>query len=222
MEPRPRQQRSSIPRVTWQTRGRIGLPAPTSPPSIGLAEALDFRTSTRVLGRPSFAQVGALLWLAARTKYLGDGWSLRPAPSAGGLHPTELLLFMARGASVIYRYDPDLHALEGLPTPVAKQARFEVLELLPAWKGAAIVLVSDAALTFAKYTNAESLVWRDAGSFLTALHLAAVGVDLAFTQLGILGEVLLPALRMDSERRLLPVGMAAFGTRDPAPAPFPK
>ena len=87
----------------------IRLPQPALRGKMSLEEAISARRSVRAfMGEPlRLEEVGQLLWAASGIT--GAEPRLRANPSAGALHPLEVLAVLSKG---VYRYRPDGHRLE--------------------------------------------------------------------------------------------------------------
>jgi SagB-type dehydrogenase family enzyme len=203
-EPRPRR----LPRLQQTNKEifssyRRALSIPSGPPQKLFEEVLGTRRSRRHMCPPTQEQVATVLWYAARTRETGRGyfglpWASRAAPSAGGLHPIDLIITRyPDDANGIYTYDPILHSLTRIiPDNDIDLGAFhgQVGEILPNANGCLFTMVANIGKTATVYENAESLVWRDAGCFLATLHLVAEWLDLAFCPLGILGVALVESI----------------------------
>ncbi|MBZ4420625.1 SagB family peptide dehydrogenase [Myxococcus sp. RHSTA-1-4] len=151
---------------------------------------LERRRSERRYGTTplTHAQLGELLFRAARVRELHPGGpeerSLRPAPSAGALHPLEIhaVVGACEGlAPGLYRYEPLSHGLEPRagPTPAvralladARQGHSPVQVLL--------VLAARFQRVSYKYEGfAYACLLKDAGVLLQTLTLAATAMGLA-------------------------------------------
>ncbi|MGY4167540.1 hypothetical protein [Bradyrhizobium sp. USDA 4529] len=73
-----------------------------------------------------------------------------------------------------------------------------------------VVLLADPALADAFYTDAGSLLWRDAGALMQVLHLCSAAYRLEFCPAGMLGTELVHAL-FGSATRLRAFGAANIG-----------
>ena len=104
-------------------------PADISVPPLDLRDAVASRRSIRAFSREpiSLSALSYLLWASAGVT--GEDIMYRAVPSAGALHPvdTYLAVQQVEGLSVgIWRYHPELHALERVtagPAPVAALGR---------------------------------------------------------------------------------------------------
>jgi SagB-type dehydrogenase family enzyme len=137
---------------------------------------------------------------------------MRLSPSAGALHPIEVLLVIGTVNPRIARYDPLGHSLDLLRLRDASAMHdllAKVREIVPQANGTTIVLVGDERRVGAKYENPESLFWRDAGALLQTMSLVATANRLACCFLGILGVDALRAIGLQD--RLTPTGVAVIG-----------
>ena len=104
-------------------------PADISVPPLDLRDAIARRRSIRAFSREpvSLSALSYLLWASAGVT--GDGTMYRAAPSAGALHPVDTYLAVQQVEDLavgIWRYHPELHALECItagPAPVAALGR---------------------------------------------------------------------------------------------------
>lgn len=86
----------------------------------------------------------------------------------------------------------------------------KISEVFPHAECDYLVMVADSTALDAFYTNAESLLWRDAGALMATLHLCATAYRLAFCPAGILGRELIQAL-FGVDTRVRALGAAAIG-----------
>ena len=124
---------------------------------------LSRRRSIREFGGPlSVARLGPLLWLAVKTRAMGQrpgppDWQSRPYPSAGGCHEIELLVMNVSGhTDAAFIYDPRHHALGALPKIKRKHVRQFLTELdpiLPARRATVFWFLADISKLAAKYIS---------------------------------------------------------------------
>ena len=186
----------------------------TKPPPYSFVATLESRRSQAVMNRVPLGEVVNLVAFAVRPREVkvGDafGRSRRPSPSAGAIHPVEVLLVQG---TRVFHYAEATHELEALrisqPRHLNAFAK-DCQEILPAAMGTAIVLVGDLSRVGAVYERPESLMWRDGGALLQTLALAATAYGLAFCPLGILGTSVLDAIE---RAELAALGVALIGRR---------
>ena len=138
------------------------------------------------------------------------GRSRRPSPSAGAIHPVDVLL--VHGVSRVFRYAPLTHQLEILRVSQPEHLHafvHDCHQILPEASGTAIVLVGYMGRVAAVYERPASLLWRDGGALLQTLALVATAYRLAFCPLGILGTPVVHAIGLSA--RVSAVGVALMG-----------
>jgi SagB-type dehydrogenase family enzyme len=192
----------------------LPLPAPVLLPS--LDEIVTIRRTRRLFEPLTQDSLSAMLWLSSRVISVGDetmGFPLtqRPAPSAGAIHPIHLLLKTLNADWA--RYDPYGHGLVqlGKRGDALKGLWEAIARTVDPGAGTAFLFAAEPGKTSAKYANAESLVWRDAGALVGHMALVAESLHLNFCPLGHTGEPWVSGL--DEQDRLIGVGVALLGNR---------
>lgn len=216
--PTPREQPQPCQSVAWPLGGRISLDSFSSDLSCAteVDQFLRTRRTERKIGVISHAELGAWLDLSCRVQLVqgsacGFDISLRPAPSAGAIHPIHLV-FCAPGDGVWRRYDGVDHTLVEVTSSLdARDAHRAMQEVLPAPEATLILFAAEVGKTAAKYDNPASLIWRDAGALLAVMGLAAHALSLGFCPLGVTGEPWVGHLLQ--QQGLFGVGAAFVGTR---------
>ncbi len=178
---------------------------------------LDNRRTRRTFNALSEGQLGQLLWRCARTQAIAESnygfdLELRPAPSAGAIHPIHILVLLP-GASDWLRYDGRRHGFVEISGSVDTFAGLneQCRDALPAEQATRLLLVAEPGKTSAKYLHSESLIWRDAGALLAVMAMIAEALDYSFCPLGITGEPW--AGRLAPAGVLTGVGVALVGGR---------
>lgn len=217
--PQPRSRPTLPPRLEIGFREAIFLPR-AKPRSVRFEQVAARRKSTRNLHhRLSVAQLGALLWLAAKNRQgkapVGrPDWRSRPYPSAGGCHEIEILVANLGGhEDTAFLYDSRHHALGSLPGADARTVERLVRELrrvLPGQNATVLWFVADPRRLAARYRNPESLLWRDSGALGATLALAATAVGLGSCLVGIHAPAALRSL-LGSDSPLIGVGGCIVG-----------
>lgn len=113
------------------------------------------------------------------------------SPSAGGRHPIDILLgLQEKEGRRLYFYEPLSHSLLRLDIPVELQREFfdDVNQTLQLGDSVLIWFSIQYMRTASKYTDYESLVWRDAGAQLCCLQQVAKYVGLDSCPIGYLAE----------------------------------
>lgn len=213
--PRPRAlPELTLPRAKWPVTRAVDCGDIVSPLEQSFVATLEARRSYRVMSRAPLREVVNAIAFGVRPRETIDGGSLgrslRPSPSAGAIHPVDVLL--VHGSSRVFRYAPLEHQLEVLH--VARRGDLEAFDadcrqILPEASGTAIVLVGEMSRVAAVYKRPESLLWRDAGVLLQTLALVATAYRLAFCPLGILGTPVVRAIGLSEQ--ISGVGVALIG-----------
>ncbi|MBI6799218.1 hypothetical protein [Pseudomonas syringae] len=181
----------------------------------GLLHLLGRRRTKRSFKALSDTELSELLWHCARTQATADSdygfeLELRPALSAGAIHPIHILVDHHATGSW-QRYDSRQHGLHHIPeaSSLFADLSLQCEETLAVELGTRLLLVAEPGKTLAKYQRAESLIWRDAGVLLAMTALVAEAIGCAFCPLGITGEPW--ASRLASPGILTGVGVALIG-----------
>ncbi len=185
---------------------RLIRPQPPGPRDF--ADVIRARRS-ELAGPVGWSHVAELLWHAAGSKGYADSgragvpieW--RASPSAGGLHPINLLCINDDADSRPRLYnsiDHAFHILNVDSEAIATKNATAVAALLGAHRGCTIRFIADISKVKAVYENADSLVLRDAGCLISTLCLCAEWLDLAACPLGFLGEEMVTLLGFPQPR----------------------
>lgn len=217
-EPRPRSTPLSHQAFFPQASSVEYLDVPASMPERIFWEVLTNRASRRLFGRLSDDKLSSLLWYSAKIQNTSSAnqrlWQHRPTPSAGGLHPISILVQSNETASW---YDPNAHALR-LTTlgnkPLAATLDY-ANSVLNTGAGTLLWLVGDFNLTRAYYSDADSLVWRDAGAMIGTIGLIAEALGQNCCALGITGDAVLKGL-LNLPDGVHGVGAMVVGSRSQA------
>ena len=135
--------------------------------------------------------------------------SRRPSPSAGALHPVDVLL--VHGDIQVSRYVPLAHRLQTLQVSAPGQLKAfcdDCRQILPRASGTPIILVGDLGRVKAAYRRPESLFWRDGGALMQTLFLVMTAYRLAFCPLGILGTPVVHAIGLSGHATAIGVALA--------------
>lgn len=210
----PRAKFDSHVAVDWPEGREYSLPTDLNEPSRTFADVTRSRRSQRTYAAPAIEQLAQLLSLSCRvrsplTSSGGLRQSSRPAPSSGALHPIHVILHR-RNAKEWQRYDPYKHSLFDLQSSLSPSiVRSAFDEVLTGGDATLMLFVAEPGLTFAKYEQACSLIWRDAGVLQGVLSLAAEAMGLNFCLLGVTGDPWVS--RLIQQNTLVGVGAAYVG-----------
>ena len=173
------------------------------------------RRSRRTFGQPDETRVSHLLSLTCRahsiiSQQLGFPQTTRPAPSAGAIHPVHVILHGIEDPGWT-RYDPFEHALVELRSKLKPSTVRTALDrVLPSARATLILFAAEPTLTFAKYRDGCSLIWRDAGVLQGYFSAAAEALKLHFCLVGVTGEPWVS--RLVDQKALIGVGAAYLGS----------
>lgn len=193
-DPRPRVPLLPFERFEFEFSSRYYLPISRETQLIDFFKVVMNRRSRRSFMPLDCKALGALLWHSNKTisqKELGNGhvWQHRPTPSAGGRHPIDLLIFSADGGAHVY--DPIAHALDKLSTEMAESLSIlkgKALEIVGVRDATVIYFIAHIAYLSGAYTEATSLIYRDAGALGATMALVSEALGLNFCILGNTGE----------------------------------
>lgn len=214
-DPSPRATAAPYVPLQWPVLRSITLANPSIVHS-DLFQALARRRSGAEFQPLARDALGELLWHVMRVDALSPstlGFELehRPTPSAGAIHPVHVLI-SAPGLDAAVLYRPRLHRLDVLAgsESVCRELRLLAQQLYQRADGATVLaFVAEPGLTAAKYEDASSLVWRDAGILQGTMALAAEGLGLAFRLLGATGDAQVSPLA--EQGVLVGMGLALIG-----------
>lgn len=184
------------------------------PAECSFTSVVERRRSRTEMRRAPLAEIANVVAFAVQPRQVlhADpyGRTRRISPSAGALHPVEVL--MVHGSARVYRYAPDTHELERLTVLHPRELalfRADCAEILPRALGTAIVLAGDLNRVASLYEQPESLMWRDAGALFQTVALSATAYGFAFCPLGTLGTPVLRAI--EREEHLSAAGVGIIG-----------
>ncbi|MGC8895069.1 MAG: SagB/ThcOx family dehydrogenase [candidate division WOR-3 bacterium] len=185
---------------------------------IGLSTAIKNRRSRRELSDEGITleELSALVYYTIGITDSSYGTSLRAAPSAGALYPTELVVAVHRVESLepgLYRYKPERHCLVFYKKGNIKGALPAIaLNQAHAGRGAcAIIISSRVQRSTGKYgQRGYRYAMIDAGAAAENLYLTAEALGLGTVAIGAFGdEALANLLGLDEDELpllLMPVG----------------
>jgi len=220
--PSPIPRDTPVPHADFSYRviGREYLAIPEPPSECSFWNVLASRRSRRA-GPIAKAQLTDLLWYSAKTRASyreQDGflWQSRPAPSAGGRHPIDVIVLQEERGQVMGRlYDPIAHALCKLSIDQRRAITFyrHVNAMISASDGVVIWFVAQFGRTLGRYVYGESLVWRDAEALLATVYLVCEALGLACCAIGSTGNPDIPQI-VGAEKELTGVGGCIVGSRN--------
>lgn len=216
-DPHPRVECDPRPSTLWPVRWSLRCPPVIAPSPQDFSTVIETRRSTRAIRPAPLRELVNLIAFATRPRFVREGdllaRSRRLSPSAGALHPIDVILVNWRGMHRVMRYNMWEHQLELLVVrdaqPLQNLAQ-KCVDVLPEARGTALILLACLPTVSAAYENPTSLLWRDAGALLQTLALTATAHRLAFCPLGILGGEIVQAIGFDKQR-VQSAGVAMVG-----------
>lgn len=200
--PRPREQPRGFMESGFAVAGYRYLDVPAQQTPINIWSVIETRATRHGLATLDMNSLSAFLWFTAKTRSSqtdasGTCCHHRPAPSAGGRHPIDILIVEHPPTPSLAVYDPAAHALCDL-RPTNTEALREVVDEINAITmnehGAVLLFAANFDRTTAKYEHGESLVWRDSGALMTMCYLVAEGLGLGCCGIGVTGEPFVSSL----------------------------
>ena len=216
-DPRPRTKPKPALNSGFKTTDKFYLPYPEVRASKPFFRVLTARASRRQFAHVSDDKLAAFLWYSAKALTMSQGphdifCQHRFVPSAGGLHPIDLIVIDAQEKSASV-YDPNAHALCRLDTTEEQVTHFLAYseQVLCSGSGILIWFAARPDKVKAKYTHELSLIWRDAGALLASMYLIAEALKLNCCALGVLGSHELQELTNNTS--ILGTGGCIIGAR---------
>lgn len=207
-EPRPRSPAQKWIPYNPSIIQREQLIVPTDWPRRDFAEVL-YRRRSRVAGLVSWNRVIELLWHAVGMKAQAQSgradipieW--RNSPSAGGLHPIDIICISQSPDDGIRLYDPAQHQFAYLAADsdyIIELLRNVLIELVGTSTGITLFFVADSSKVEAAYESGASLLWRSAGALISSVCVCAEWLELCACPLGFHGDELLKQLPFPEDR----------------------
>lgn len=201
----------------WVTGHVTEFNSPIKDLTVDLVRLSGSRMSRRQFDLLPMNKLGDLLWLCCRAhstipSNFGFEQQFRPVPSAGAIHPIHILV--QRSFQECWEiYDPERHALAAISTSeaMACAARQQANGIISCLNATLLLLVAEPGKTNAKYSNPESLIWRDAGVIIGALVTYAEALELSVCPLGATGNSYVAPLAAAGV--LVGAGMLLVGAR---------
>lgn len=217
--PSPLKELGKLVPYQYQIGKKIKLSIPQDVLNVPFYKVLLHRRSKRNFTTLSIEKISHLLWYAAKARKITVAannflLSQRSSPSAGAIHPIDILISMP--SSMIERkfsyYDPFNHVLEELNLEKNKVIQFleHINYNLNITNATIIWFVAHLNRTGSFYTNPESLVWKDAGAITMTFQLVATATNICCCPLGTLGSPYLENL-FNNEKNIFSAGGILLG-----------
>ena len=193
-EPSPRDTPLGWKQTKIERKFSYRLPIAERPITPDFFDILDRRVS-KIGGPLSDLHLAMMLSNCFKIRNCGTGrfglrWESRSAPSAGGLHPIEILCLPICKSDLAGIYDPQSHELFYPNETIdlaCEQNAINVHELTNAKHGITLQLIADSSKLDACYENSSSLLLRDAGALATIMTMVATALDLNSVIIGRMG-----------------------------------
>jgi SagB-type dehydrogenase family enzyme len=194
MNPTPRTKSISVNSYTYPYIGiKKELTRPSKPNHIDFFKVIEERRSNKDLLPLEENQLDSLLWYSSRTRdaYLDEDYILskRTAPSAGAVHPIDILINHADDNffSIYSPFEHGMYRLDFLEEKV--QSFIDHISLaFPNRKGTLLWFIIHPYRTDKYYNNFESLVWRDAGALMQTIALTCSALGIGCCPVGTLAK----------------------------------
>ncbi|MCU1273496.1 MAG: hypothetical protein JWO48_927 [Bryobacterales bacterium] len=214
-DPTPRPDAKPPEPFGWPIVSRETCPPIVPPGTQPFQVVLEARRSHRVFGLAKLEHIVNVIAYGTSPRFWKNddlfGRTRRPALSAGALHPIWVVIGPSRHDNAVFRYNPEDHSLDRLlfePNTATSWIN-RCAELLPDADGTSVVFLAEFPRCDAAYSNAISLLWRDAGALLQTISMISTAYGLAFCPLGLLGCEFVDALHANNH--LVSVGAAIIG-----------
>jgi SagB-type dehydrogenase family enzyme len=193
MNPTPKSKENKVTEFNYPIIKHIPLPKPKMP-KVDLLTCISERRSASKFKKMNLEGISQILWLSAKIKKVHvqkNGYILshRPAPSAGGRHPIDILVQLDNKGDLFYynAFDHSLNKLD-LKPEILKKLNKHSHKTLPRRTGTMIWFISHKDWTEAKYKHSKSLIWRDSGALIYCFQLAGTALGINSCPVGTLGE----------------------------------
>ncbi|HEX8377687.1 MAG TPA: nitroreductase family protein [Pedobacter sp.] len=183
-----------VPAFNYSIKEVIKLSRDIKPLDRRFDAVISVRKSTRLFRQLKLAQIGDILSYVAKvqdTYQQDNGYILthRATASAGARHPVDIIIntpVLSKGD--FYYYNPFEHSLNNLKEFEGSNLTRHVNNIVDTTNATIIWFVAHKYRTQAKYSNADSLVWRDAGALINGIQMVCGAMGLNSCPIGSLGE----------------------------------
>lgn len=159
-------------------------------------DVLKERRSVKQLGGCAIEKLSEILFYAIKPYTIcKDDYDMvvyqSASPSAGGRHPIDILVgFPGNEGRRLFLYEPLSHSLFRLDIPIEMQQMFfhDINQTLTLGESILVWFSIQYMRTASKYTDYESLIWRDVGAQLCCLQQVTRFVGLDSCPIGYLAE----------------------------------
>ncbi|MFD2602600.1 hypothetical protein [Flavobacterium suzhouense] len=192
--PRIKTVEDDVPTFNYSIKEVIKLSREIQPLHTNFDTVINNRKSSRVFNKITLQQIGDILWYVAKVRntFLQDnGYILthRGTASAGARHPIDLIINSpVLSEKDFYYYNPFEHSLNNLDNIKGSAFLEHINDIVKTDNATIIWFVAHKYRTHAKYIDADSLLWRDAGALINGIQMVCTAMNLHSCAVGTLGE----------------------------------
>ncbi|MGV8131396.1 MAG: nitroreductase family protein [Candidatus Pacearchaeota archaeon] len=217
--PRQRTKVKKIEPYRYHISKILKLPPPKEVSKASFISILKGRRTKYDFDHCSLQDISNILWHSAKVKMVsispeGNILTSRPSPSAGAIHPIDILVSIPNKLNqrLLYYYNPFKHELGQLDINCKVLTNFlnHINNNVPLMKRALFWFIGHKNRTNAKYYNSESLIWRDAGALLMTCQLTATWLKLNSVPIGTLAKPFISQLLLE-HKEIISAGGLVFG-----------
>ena len=215
----PKQKEGETEKFLYPVLDTIRLERTSEFPSVDILTIIEERRSTRNFRKRLLQEIGDLLWLSVKVRNIhvqDNGYILsqRPSASAGARHPIDIIVVYKNEdeSSLAYYYNPFEHSLQhlGITSDLIDSLQQHLNESIKIGMGTVLWFIAHPTRTEAKYENAQSLIWRDAGALVHSIQIACATLGYNSCPVGTLGDPFLSNL-FTTDARIFGVGGIIIG-----------
>lgn len=186
-----------VPIFNYDILETIKLPRLINSIPVSFDQVILKRKSDRNFDQISLQQLSDLLWYTSKVKMFSiqnNGYILthRGSASAGARHPIDIVIFnkILLKCENFHYYNPFNHSLNKLADPSKEFDSFlkHLNEIVDSSNATVVWFIAHKVRTSAKYSNADSLIWRDAGALINSFQMVSTAMGLKSCPVGSLGE----------------------------------
>jgi len=187
-----------VPQFQYDILETIKLSRKIPPIATPFDEVSKVRKSARFFKSVTVEELGTVLWYSAKVKSTflkKNGYILthRGTPSAGARHPIDIIILNPNFLieNNFYYYNPFEHSLNQLNSPFSGMTTLftgHINKIVEINNATIIWFVAHVNRTAAKYENAQSLIWRDAGALINNIQMTCTAIGINSCPIGSLGE----------------------------------
>lgn len=207
INPTPKDQEDDVNSFYYPIGATMRLSKPEKPQPVNFWDVVINRRTRRTFSLLTLQEISDILWYSAKVQNIAvqdNGYILtyRPSSSAGARHPIDILVMspILEDFKSCYYYNPFEHSLNKLTIAedITSQFISHISPTIQVQHGTILWFVAHVQRTTAKYKNAESLIWRDAGALIHSIQIASVGCNKSSCPIGSLGEPIISKMFPDN------------------------